>query len=139
MCNLFDVSTVPPRALPMNLKTQVTKDMSPSTDESELSRNLVGALIHLTNCTQLDVSFYVGVLARHNKDPRHPHWDAAIDQYVNGSANLAFTYGSLKGGQCTMTLTSHQVSMITAPKVAIVCCSMKRCCLGRPRSNQRLL
>ena len=89
-----------PRALPMDPKLQFKKDMGQPVEQPEQYRKNVGALVHLTNCTRLDIAFTINVLARYNQDPREPHRTAAIDllRYIKGSATLALTYGSGEGG-----------------------------------------
>lgn len=99
LCELFNVMDMAPRALPMNPKLQFIKEMGPPAPEPEQYRKLIGALIHLTNCTRPDISFSVNVLARYNQSPREQHFTAAVDllRYVMGSSNLALTYGSGEG------------------------------------------
>ena len=100
LCELFDVNTMTPRALPMDPKLQFKKAMGQPVDQPERYRKLVGALLHLTNCTRPDISFSVNVLACYNQDPRDSHNTAAIDllRYIMGSSTLALTYGSGEGG-----------------------------------------
>ena len=100
LCALFGVNTMTPRVLPMDPKLQFVKDMGQPVEQPERYRKLVGALLHLTNCTRPDVSFAVNVLARYNQDPREAHGTAAIDllRYVMGSSSLALTYGTGEGG-----------------------------------------
>ena len=100
LCDLFDITSMHPRQLPMDPKLQFKKDMGESIEQPEQYRKMVGALIHLTNCTRPDISYSVNVLARYNHDPRDQHLTAAIDllRYIKGSATLSLTYGSGEGG-----------------------------------------
>ena len=70
--------------------------MGPSVKDPECYRKLVGALLHLTNCTHPDTSFAVNVLARYNQDPCTAHLDAGMDllRYIMGSSKLALTFGT---------------------------------------------
>ena len=56
-----------PRAIPMDPNLSFVKDMGPQAPpEPEQYHKLVRALMHFTNCTRLDVSYSVDVLARYN-------------------------------------------------------------------------
>ena len=63
----------------MDPKLQLKKDMGQPIEQPDQYRKIVGALIHLTNCTRPDISFSVNVLARYNQHPRESHKTAAID------------------------------------------------------------
>ena len=74
LCDLFNISALSPQALPMDPKLQLVKKMGPQMNNPEKFRKLVGALIHLTSCARLDVTYAVHVayavnVANYNSDP----------------------------------------------------------------------
>ena len=96
LCDVFGVASMSPKVLPMDPKLQFVKDMGSSITDPERYRKLIGALLHLTNCTRPDASFAINVLARYNQDPRTAHLEAGINllRYIMGSSKLALTFGS---------------------------------------------
>ena len=89
MWELLGIQSMPPQALPMDHKLQFMKETGPPR-----------ALIYLTNLTQPDIRFSVGVSARYNQDPRELHWTGSTEvlRYVMGSATHALPNGSGEGG-----------------------------------------
>jgi len=73
------------------LKYQTERTV-PSTQFDYLS--VVGSLLHLANCVRFDISFAVGVLARHAATPGLPHIKAVkrVLQYLYNSRTLGITY-----------------------------------------------
>jgi hypothetical protein len=55
---------------------------------------LVGRLMYLATCTRPDLSYSLGVLARHMHAPTQRHWTAAMGvvRYLNGTMGLGLTY-----------------------------------------------
>jgi hypothetical protein len=70
-----------------------------SADATLLYPSLVGSLQHLANSTRPDIAYAVGVLGRYSKQPRQPHWDAALRvlRYLRGTQSRGITYGGTKG------------------------------------------
>jgi hypothetical protein len=64
----------------------------PSNDFDYLS--VVGSLLHLTNCVRFDISYAVGVLARHAATPGAQHVRAVkrVLQYLYNTRTLGITY-----------------------------------------------
>ena len=93
---LYDVQTMAPRSLPMDPKIQFIKDMGPLMTAPKRYRALVGAMLHLANCTRPDISFAVGVLSRYSQNPCDAHWDAALGtlRYCLFTSSLALTFGA---------------------------------------------
>ena len=69
LADRYRVRSMSPRALPMDPKLQFVKDMDPLMDAPERYRALVGAMLHLANCTRPDITFAVGVLSRYTQSP----------------------------------------------------------------------
>ena len=69
LADRYWVQSMSPRALPMDPKLQFVKDMGPLKDASERYRALVGAMLHLANCTRPDITFAVGVLSQGTLNP----------------------------------------------------------------------
>lgn len=57
--------------------------------------SLVGSMLYLANCTRPDISFGVGVLARHLRSPYTTHWKLARQmlKYCIATRDLGLTYG----------------------------------------------
>ena len=57
-------------------------------------RQLVGALIHLSNTVRPDIAFAVGFLSRHMQDPTKAHWNAAkhVLKYLSGTCENGVTF-----------------------------------------------
>ena len=64
LATLYDVHDMSPRALLVDPKLHFLKDMRPAMHNSERYTALVGALLHLSNCTRPDIAFAIGVLSR---------------------------------------------------------------------------
>jgi hypothetical protein len=58
--------------------------------------SLVGALLFVSVCTRPDISFAVGVLTRHLKEPRDSHWVAAVGvlDYLRGTKEFGILLGN---------------------------------------------
>ena len=65
--------------------------------------SVVGSLLHITNCVRCDVSYAVGVLARHAACPGPTHVRAAkrVLQYLYSTRSLGITYTKSASGYST--------------------------------------
>lgn len=78
----------------------VTDDPGPSAplqqDKASFYASLVGSLLYLANCTRPDISFAVGVLARHFAAPQENHLRLAkqLLKYCIATKSLSLTFGS---------------------------------------------
>ena len=56
--------------------------------------SVVGSLLHIANCVRCDISFAVGVLARHSNSPGRAHVQAAkrVLQYLYATRSHGITY-----------------------------------------------
>ena len=67
--------------------------------KGNLYSGLVGLSNHLSQCTQPDISYAVGVLSRYLKSPCAAHLGAAVQllRYVRGSTHKKLVYGTKSG------------------------------------------
>lgn len=109
LAELYDVQSMSPRCLPMDPKVHFVKDMGPPMEAAERYRALVGALLHLANCTRPDISFAVGVLSRYSQSPCESHWEAALGtlRYCLHTSSLALTYGARQPGETLAAQVYH--------------------------------
>ncbi|KAM1084353.1 hypothetical protein ACFX19_023058 [Malus domestica] len=76
----------------------------PNEDDEEILEpevpylSAIGALLYLAQCTRLDISFIVNLLARYGNAPTRRHWTGIKDifRYLKGSTDLGlfYLYGS---------------------------------------------
>jgi hypothetical protein len=89
-----------PRQLPMSASVLTATVGEPLDLAMYPYRQLVGSLMHLSVTVRPDISYAVGVLARHMAQPTAADWQAAkgVLRYLVGTANLGITYGAGDGG-----------------------------------------
>ncbi|KAI0991306.1 hypothetical protein K3495_g16881, partial [Podosphaera aphanis] len=65
-------------------------------DETGLYRQIVGAILYLSNGTRPDISYAAGQLARFMSSPNSHHLEMAkhLLRYLNGTRNLGITYAA---------------------------------------------
>jgi transposase InsO family protein len=109
LADLYDVRSLPPRSLPLDPKINFVKEMGPLMQHPERYRALIGALLHLANCTRPDISFAIGVLSRYSQAPCDQHWDAALGllQYCLFTHDLALHYGAQASGETLQASIYH--------------------------------
>lgn len=86
-----------PRQLPLSTGANLTASDGDPLDLSVYPyRRLVGSLMHLSVTTRPDISYAVGVLARHMAHPTMPHWLAAkgVLRYLAGTTDTGITFGA---------------------------------------------
>lgn len=93
------IDTVITEFLPQGGTAKVPMDATPSPDRPDSTliskyQRLVGKLMWLSNHTRPDLSYSVGVLARHMSQPTPSAMNAAIRvvKYLNNSADVALNY-----------------------------------------------
>ncbi|XP_068339119.1 secreted RxLR effector protein 161-like [Pyrus communis] len=72
----------------------------PKEDEEEILEpevpylNAIGALLYLAQCTKLNISFVVNLLARYSNAPTRRHWNGVKDifRYLKGTTDLGLSY-----------------------------------------------
>lgn len=83
LLNKFNMTECKPVATPMEISTVLTKQSSPQTNEERIQmqnvpyRELVGALIYLSNVTRPDLAFVASALSRLCTNPGPTHWKLA--------------------------------------------------------------
>jgi hypothetical protein len=98
----FNMSKAHPLKTPMVVRS-LEKDKDPfrpkSDNEEPLgpevpSLSAIGALMHLANCTRLDIAFAVNLLARHSATPTRRHWVGVrtILRYVKGTEDFGLFF-----------------------------------------------
>lgn len=97
----FDMVSAKPARTPMDEHKQLiinnethSKDDIRSVDQTQYLQ-AVGSLMYLMVSTRPDLSYSVGVVARHNADPRAIHWAAIkrILRYLVGTKDYGITLG----------------------------------------------
>lgn len=97
----FDMVNAKPARTPMDEHKQLiinnethSKDDIRSVDQTQYLQ-AVGSLMYLMVSTRPDLSYSVGVVARHNADPRAIHWAAIkrILRYLVGTKDYGITLG----------------------------------------------
>ncbi|XP_070660595.1 secreted RxLR effector protein 161-like [Malus domestica] len=76
------------------------RSFRPNEDEEEILEpeipylSAIGALLYLAQCTRLDISFVVNLLARYNNMPTRRHWNGVKDifRYLKGTLDLGLFY-----------------------------------------------
>ena len=55
---------------------------------------VIGAFMYLTNCTRLDIAFFVNLLARYSSAPAQRHWNDIehILCYLQGTVDIGLFY-----------------------------------------------
>lgn len=88
-----------PRRLPLSASSLAGTNLEPLDLKQVPYRQLVGSLMHLSVTVRPDISFAVGVLARHMAAPTTTHWQAAkgLLRYLAGTPSLGITFGGSGG------------------------------------------
>jgi transposase InsO family protein len=89
-----------PRQLPLSASILASTPGEPLDLQAYPYRQLVGSLMHLSVTVRPDITFAVGVLARHMAQPTMAHWQAAkgVLRYLSGTASLGITFGGSSSG-----------------------------------------
>ena len=93
-----------PNGLEVTEKEKATKIGKPY-------RELIGALLYVSNLTRPDISFAVGVLSRHLEHPQDRHWKAAVQlgRYVCNTKHLGLKFK--KTSEKTDCLTADDIGL----------------------------
>jgi hypothetical protein len=91
--------TLHPRSLPLSSSTQLPK-LEKATVSTRDYLSIVGSVLHIAGVSRPDVSFAVGVLARHSATPGEEHMKAAIDliRYLYSTKHLCIQYFRCSNG-----------------------------------------
>ena len=83
--------------LPFKWDNNVTDATAPF-ENIKLYQQIVGSLIYLSNKTRPDISFAVGLLARHMSKPTKHDYDLSkrVMRYLNGTRELKLTYNKIE-------------------------------------------
>lgn len=85
-------------ATPMEISTVLTKELGSQTAEEKMKnvpyRELVGALIYLSNATRPDLAFVASALSRFCANPGPTHWKIAkrVLRYLQGTLYCGIKY-----------------------------------------------
>ncbi|KAM2891373.1 hypothetical protein COP2_009680 [Malus domestica] len=98
----FNEDTSKPSSTPMVIRTLDAKQdpFRPNEDEEEILEpevpylSAIEALLYLAQCTRLDISFAVNLLARYSNEPTHRYWNGVkeIFCYLKGTTDLGLFY-----------------------------------------------
>ncbi|KAI0991127.1 hypothetical protein K3495_g17060, partial [Podosphaera aphanis] len=96
-----------PRSVPLPPKTILRKTQDEDTwrclygDEAALYRQIVGAVLYLSNGTRPDISYAAGQLARFMSAPNSHHLEMAkhLLRYLKGTRNFGIKYKALGAEQ----------------------------------------
>lgn len=100
LLNRFNMIECKSVATPMEISTVLTKQSSPQTNEERIQmqnvpyRELIGALIYLSNATRPDIAFVASALSRFCTNPGPTHWKLAkrVLRYLQGTLNCGIIY-----------------------------------------------
>src|SRR5882724_2763028 len=103
-----------PVSTPMEPGLQLSKDMSPkSNEECTNMKNIpyleaIGSVMYLTTTTRPDIAYTAGALARFRSNPGLGHWNVVkhLLHYLQGTANHALTYSPNKSSSKIFTTFS---------------------------------
>jgi len=103
-----------PVSTPMEPGLQLSKDMSPkSNEECTNMKNIpyleaIGSVMYLTTTTRPDIAYAAGTLARFRSNPGLGHWNAVkhLLCYLQGTANHVLTYSPNKSSRKIFTTFS---------------------------------
>jgi ribonuclease HI len=93
----FTMEDCKTRSVPLNPSIKLTKDEGEVLDRRQYPYcQLVGSLMYLSITTRPDISYAVGVLARHMAKPTLLHWQTAkgVLKYLAGTATKGIVFGS---------------------------------------------
>ncbi len=98
----FHMDKAHPLSSPMVVTTlDVKKDLFCPTEDDEETLGLevsylsaIGALMYLTNYTQLDIAFLINLLARYSSTPTRRHWNGVkyVLRYLRGTTKMRLFY-----------------------------------------------
>ena len=102
----FAMEQCRPVSTPLNASLDITKAATSLNEggnspvDSTMYRQLVGALLHLSNTTRPDISFAVGLLSRFMENPTTMHWEAGkrVLRYLKGTQFAGIRYGHSSEG-----------------------------------------
>ena len=106
LLNKFGMTDAKTVNTPMDSSQKLTKDLSPTSKEEILEmqekpyRELIGALIYLSNTTRPDIAFAVSTLSRFCSNPGKAHWIAAkrVLKYLKNTMDFKLIYRRSKEG-----------------------------------------
>jgi hypothetical protein len=98
MVKKFNMDDAKTKIIPMSPSIKLVKTV-PGNELNTVKfpyRELIGSLLYVSVCTRPDISYSVGVLARHMSNPSLEHWHAAKDvlRYLSGTADYGIYYGN---------------------------------------------
>ena len=120
-----------PSSTPMVVQTLDAKldPFHPKEDEEEIFEpevpylSAIGALLYLAQCTKLDISFAVNLLATYSNAPTCRHWNGVKDIfcYLKGTTDLGlfYTHESSRGAAAPSVLRLIPVLLVT--QMLVIC------------------
>ena len=95
----YGMSDAKSQTVPLNTAIKLSRDEGSPLDQAQYPYSqLVGSLLHLSNCTRPDIAHSVGVLAKYMSKPTTVHWGAALGvlRYLAGTTDHGVCFGGHK-------------------------------------------